>query len=83
MKELYESYKFWCENSSLDALPNTAFGKELTRLGYKIFKTKKGNDRMGIGLKQPPGTTGDVAGKLSMSLNAQMMRSKPPEAVLN
>jgi putative DNA primase/helicase len=79
MKELYESYKFWCENSSLDALPNTAFGKELTRLGYKTVKTKKGNDRMGIGLKEPPGMTGGVAGKLPMSLNAQVMRSKRHE----
>ena len=35
MKELYESYKFWCEDSSFDALPNTAFGKELNSFGIR------------------------------------------------
>jgi putative DNA primase/helicase len=81
MKELYESYKFWCENSSLDALPNTAVGKELTRLGYKTVKTKKGNDRMGIGLKQPPSMTGEVASKPPMSSTAQVMLYRRCEAV--
>jgi phage/plasmid-associated DNA primase len=83
MKDLYESYKSWCENSSLDPMHNTSFGKELTRLGFEIYKSNKGNSRIGISLKQSPTVTGDVASKLPMSLNAQMMRSKAPEAVLN
>ena len=60
---------------ALEPLHNTLFGKELTRLGYQIFKAKKGNGRIGIGLKQPSATTDGVAGKLPMSLNAQAMRS--------
>ena len=35
----------------------TKFGKELTRLGYETFKAKRGNGRIGIGLKQSPATT--------------------------
>ena len=35
MKELYELYKFWCDDSSFDALPNTAFGKELNSFGIR------------------------------------------------
>jgi len=31
MKELYDSYKSWCEHSAADALSNNCFGKELTR----------------------------------------------------
>jgi putative DNA primase/helicase len=53
MKALSESYKVWCENSSLDALPNTVFGKELGRRGFEVIKTSRGNDRKGIGLKEP------------------------------
>ena len=54
MKQLYETYRVWCEQSSLDALPNAAFGKELTRRGFAVVKTNRGNDRRGIGLKVPP-----------------------------
>jgi putative DNA primase/helicase len=54
MKDLYESYKVWCEHSSLDVLPNAAFGKELTRRGFAVVKTNRGNYRRGIGLKVPP-----------------------------
>jgi putative DNA primase/helicase len=43
MKQLYETYKVWCEHSSLDALPNAAFGKELTRRGFAVVKTNRGN----------------------------------------
>jgi phage/plasmid-associated DNA primase len=52
MKELYESYRLWCENSSLDALSNTAVGKELGRRGFECYKVAKGNGRKGIGLKE-------------------------------
>ena len=47
---------------------NTFFRKELTRLGFKIRKSNKGNSRTGIGLKHPPVTTGDVASKPPMFL---------------
>jgi putative DNA primase/helicase len=56
MKDLYDSYKAWCENSSLDALANTAFGKELGRRGFESHKAAKGNGRKGIGLKEPADT---------------------------
>jgi putative DNA primase/helicase len=51
MKELYDSYKSWCENSSFEAMQNTCFGKELTRRRFQILKTRAGNARLGIGLK--------------------------------
>jgi putative DNA primase/helicase len=54
MKHLHEAYKVWCEHSSVDALPNAAFGKELTRRGFAVIKTNQGNYRRGIGLKVPP-----------------------------
>jgi putative DNA primase/helicase len=70
MGDLYDSYDSWCDSSGIDPLHSTKFGKELTRLGYKIFKAKKGNGRMGIGLKQPAATAGAVA--LSMPFTAQV-----------
>ena len=54
MKNLYGSYTTWCENSSIDALPNTSFGKELGRRGFQVVKTNKGTDRKGIGLREQP-----------------------------
>jgi putative DNA primase/helicase len=51
MKELYESYKLWCENSGVDAMQNTCFGKELTRRRFQAFKGRSGNGRLGIGLR--------------------------------
>jgi putative DNA primase/helicase len=51
---LYESYKVWCENSGLDALPITGLGKELGRRGFAVIKTNRGNDRKGIGLREQP-----------------------------
>jgi putative DNA primase/helicase len=51
MKELYDSYRSWCENSSVEAMQNSCFGKELTRRGFKTAKTRTGNGRMGIGIK--------------------------------
>ena len=47
----------WCDSSSIEPLHSTKFGKELTRLGYETFKAKRGNGRIGIGLKQSPATT--------------------------
>ena len=52
MKELYDSYKSFCENSSIEALHNTCFGKELERRGFEKVKGRSGNGRLGIGLKQ-------------------------------
>jgi putative DNA primase/helicase len=51
MKDLYESYKSWCENSSVEAMQNSCFGKELTRRGFKSIRGRCGNGRIGIGLK--------------------------------
>ena len=42
MKALYESYKSWCENSSLEPMLNTFFGKELTSLRSKSTDPIKG-----------------------------------------
>ena len=73
-KDLYDSYCEWCDISSIEPLHSTKFGKELTRLGYETFKAKRGNGRIGIGLKQSPattrllGTTGVGAKQQSMSL---------------
>src|SRR4029077_1290215 len=54
-KDLYDSYCEWCDISSIEPLHSTKFGKELTRLGYETFKTKRGNGRIGIGLKAVAG----------------------------
>ena len=43
MKGLYESYKSFCENSSIEALHNTCFGKELERRGFEKIKGRLGN----------------------------------------
>jgi putative DNA primase/helicase len=48
MKELYQSYLGWCENSGMDALSNARFGKELTRRGFENIKGREGNGRRGI-----------------------------------
>jgi putative DNA primase/helicase len=48
MKDLYQSYLGWCENSGMDALSNTRFGKELTRRGFENIKGREGNGRRGI-----------------------------------
>ena len=52
MKGLYELYKSFCENSSIEALHNTCFGKELERRGFEKIKGRLGNRRVGIGIKQ-------------------------------
>jgi putative DNA primase/helicase len=51
MKELYESYKSWCENSAAEPMQNNSFGKELTRRGFESFRWRSGNGRTGIALK--------------------------------
>jgi putative DNA primase/helicase len=68
VKDLHDSYAAWCDSSGLEPLPGSLFGKELTRLGFEIVKSKKGNGRLGIGLKEPPASTGTFANKRSMSL---------------
>ena len=73
MKGLHDSYCSWCDSSSLEPLHSSLFGKELTRLGYKTFKAKKGNGRIGIGLKRPPDVMGNVASKPSRSLPPQLL----------
>ena len=73
MKDLHDSYCSWCDSSSLEPLHSSLFGKELTRLGYKTFKAKKGNGRIGIGLKRPPDVMGNVASKPSRSLPPQLL----------
>jgi putative DNA primase/helicase len=52
VKELYESYRRWCDNSGLDVLSNACFGKELTRRGFESIKGRSGNGRRGIALKR-------------------------------
>jgi putative DNA primase/helicase len=67
MKDLHDSYISWCDSSGLEPLSVALFGKELTRLGLEIVKSKKGNGRLGIGLKQPHATTDTFVNKRSMS----------------
>jgi putative DNA primase/helicase len=55
MKELYGSYKSWCENSGVEALQNASLGKELTRRGFDSIKERLGNSRRGIALRIIPG----------------------------
>jgi putative DNA primase/helicase len=52
MKDLYESYRTWCENSGADPLSNAYFGRELTRRGFENIKGRSGNGRRGIALKE-------------------------------
>jgi hypothetical protein len=64
-------------------LPGTLLGKELIRLGFEVVKSKKGNGRLGIGLKEPPAKTGAFANKRSMSMTLllpQWSRQKSAEA---
>ena len=62
---------------------NTFFGKELTRLGFKIHKSNKGNSRIGIGLKQPSPMMGDVASTVPMYFPVPVMHSKHCEVAPN
>ena len=51
MKDLYESYRMFCENSGLEGMSNSGFGKELTRRRFESVKLNSGNARRGIALK--------------------------------
>jgi phage/plasmid-associated DNA primase len=61
MKVLYESYKSWCDNSGLEALSNSCFGKELTRRGFENKRASAGNERLGIGIKKPDRSKEELA----------------------
>jgi putative DNA primase/helicase len=61
MKDLYCSYREWCENSGLEAIQNSSFGKELTRRGFQGIRGRDGNARRGIGLKLSPQNSAVVA----------------------
>lgn len=51
MKDLHYSYKEWCENSGVDALSNTCFGKDLTKRGFENIRTRTGNGRRGLAIR--------------------------------
>jgi hypothetical protein len=67
MKDLQDSYMLWCDSSGLEPWSGTLLGKELSRLGFETVKSKKGNGRLGIGLKQPA-STGTFANERPMPL---------------
>ena len=50
-KKLFEEYEFWCRESGLDALTQSAFGKCLGKKGFSPHKTAKGNGWRGVALK--------------------------------
>lgn len=50
-KELYDAYKVWCLNSSLEPASNVAFGKELKRHNFKSIKARSGNEWGGLKLR--------------------------------
>lgn len=49
--ELYGAYVRWCQNSGLEPIANSMFGKELQRLGFEKKSSNKGTMRRGIILK--------------------------------
>src|SRR5665213_441342 len=52
MKDLFESYKAWCENSALTPLTNISFGRELSRRKFKTMRVGGGaSGRIGIALR--------------------------------
>jgi putative DNA primase/helicase len=76
MKELYDSYKPWCENNGAEAMQNSCFGKELTRRGFEQIKGRLCNGRIGIGLKPTEPDSGavlfrDTSGKLLFPKNQE------------
>lgn len=48
---LYVAYIRWCQNSGLEPIANSMFGKELQRLGFEKKSSNKGTMRRGIILK--------------------------------
>jgi len=76
MKELYDSYKLWCENNGVEAMQNSCFGKEITRRGFEQIKGRLCNGRIGIGLKPTEPDSGavlfrDTSGKLLFPKNQE------------
>jgi Poxvirus D5 protein-like len=51
LKDLYASYRAWCEASRSHPLAVTSFGRELGRLGFVSVRTCATRSRWGIGLK--------------------------------
>jgi putative DNA primase/helicase len=51
VKELYDRYVEYCENSGTEPQATVTFGKSLNRLGFDIHKMSKGNARKGLKLK--------------------------------
>lgn len=45
---LYAQYELWMRSSGIDPVSNIVFGKELTRMGYEVKRTKLGNGRIGL-----------------------------------
>lgn len=48
--DLYNSYRSWCMESAVEALPLNTFGKELTSLGFEVGRKNTGNVRKGLRL---------------------------------
>jgi putative DNA primase/helicase len=74
VKELYESYRTWCDNSGLEPMANACFGKELTRRGFENIKGRSCNGRLGIALK--PSEDDPVAAYRSVAEPAVRSRLK-------
>ena len=53
MKDLYRSYRIYCEMSHVHPLGNSSFGKQLTKLGFPVIRGAAGSIRWGLGLKTP------------------------------
>jgi phage/plasmid-associated DNA primase len=51
MKELYQSYEQWCQNSGLEPASKESLGKELTRRGFPKERRRHGMVYVGIALK--------------------------------
>jgi hypothetical protein len=51
MKILYSSYLLYCERMGIHPLNDSAFGKELSRLGFLVIRGAAGSSRWGLGLK--------------------------------
>ncbi|MCJ2054465.1 phage/plasmid primase, P4 family [Methylobacterium sp. J-070] len=49
---LHGAYVTWCRNEGIEPLVTSEFGKGLQRLNFKVKRTKSGNNRQGIRLKE-------------------------------
>lgn len=54
-RDLYQAWTAWAVREGVDQISETAFGKELTRLGYEARKTAAGMIRSGIALVEIEG----------------------------